>query len=60
MSGVVCCGVVVSSIIVGRAVSSVMDVEGSDNVCWLVWLLIVIKFDVTEEVEVNGSFVDAV
>lgn len=49
-----------SSIIVGIAVSRVMYVEGSDNLCCVVWLLIVIKFDVTEEVEVNGSFVDAV
>lgn len=37
-----------------------MDVEGNDNVCWFVWLLMVIEYDVTEEVENNGSVVDAV
>lgn len=49
----------VSSIVVGRTVSDVMDVEVDDKVCWLVWLLIV-EFDVTEEVEINGSCVDEV
>lgn len=50
----------VSSIVVGVAVPRVMDVEGNDNVCWTVWLLIVIEFDVTGEVENNGSCVDVV
>ena len=51
------CGGLVPSIVVGRTVPGVMEVEADDNVCWLVCVLAVIEDGVTEEVDDGGSCV---
>lgn len=48
------------SIVVGRTVPGVMDVEDDGLVCWLVCVLAVIEYGVTEEVDDRGSCVDRV
>lgn len=51
------CGGLVPSIVGGRRVPGVMEVEADDSVCWLVCVLAVIEDGVTEEVDERGSCV---